>query len=335
MKIVTPGTFIALGRAISKERIELQVGEVQTSHPKPGSTKHAAAPPPTPEKIRELLPKLADLPQVAEEKARTVADLQAQIRKLGAELVAEKRRQPETKADPQDLARQVDAAIQKVVSPLVHRDNERTKALESHFASLLKLGESLEGFTAVFDSTLKAAGENLGGYASIELKDFREEVLHQAQVQPKRVTPAQSPAPVSPKAEVVSIRSQSQNGPQPKLRDGAVRMLAAAAQFYPEWVPKPRVASLASLKLGGTFSTYQSDLSIAGLVAIRGGGKGVELLRAIIARNGEAIAKQELSEEAGIELGGTFSTYLSDLRTAGLIVDGHRGIAANRETLFL
>jgi Helicase HerA, central domain len=104
MKVVAPGTFIALGRAISKERLELRVGEVQTSHPKPGSAKHAAEPPAPSAKVRELLTKLAELPQIAEEKARTMAELQRKVRELQGQLAQAKRTQPQASAaDPAQL----------------------------------------------------------------------------------------------------------------------------------------------------------------------------------------------------------------------------------------
>lgn len=98
IQVVEPGTFIALGRAISKKRIELQVGEVRTSHPQSGSAKHAAGPPPAPAKVKALLPQLADLPKVAEEKARTVKEFQARIRELSNELAQVKRAVPKTSA---------------------------------------------------------------------------------------------------------------------------------------------------------------------------------------------------------------------------------------------
>src|SRR5437588_2042652 len=69
IQLLDPGNFFALGRAISRERVLVHVGQVQTAHPK-AFEKHAAAPPPTPDKIKALLPKLSDLPQQAEEKAR-------------------------------------------------------------------------------------------------------------------------------------------------------------------------------------------------------------------------------------------------------------------------
>lgn len=85
MKTIAPGNFWALGRAISKKRILVKIGDVVTTHPKPGVA-HAATPPPLPDKIKELLPKLADLPQAAETKARTEAEFRREIRELKTKL---------------------------------------------------------------------------------------------------------------------------------------------------------------------------------------------------------------------------------------------------------
>ena len=86
LKTLEPGWFYAFGRALSKERLLFKVDPVDTSHPKPGSARHAAAPPPAPEQIKDLLPKLTDLPKAAEEEARTLAEMKREIRKLKEEL---------------------------------------------------------------------------------------------------------------------------------------------------------------------------------------------------------------------------------------------------------
>jgi uncharacterized protein len=87
IKSLEPGEFFGLGPAIAKERTLLRVGGVLTTHPEPGTTA-AAAPPPAPEKIKHLLPKLADLPKEAETKAKTEGELRAEIRSLKAQLAA-------------------------------------------------------------------------------------------------------------------------------------------------------------------------------------------------------------------------------------------------------
>ncbi len=86
MKGLEPGSFYGLGRAISKDRVMIKIGPVQTTHPEMGTGN--VEPPPSPEKIRPLLPKLKDLPQEAEAKLKTEADLRQEIRGLKAQLAA-------------------------------------------------------------------------------------------------------------------------------------------------------------------------------------------------------------------------------------------------------
>lgn len=86
IRLLEKGNFYCLGPAVSDQKLLVQVGQVETTHPEAGSAKHAAEPPPTPAKIRAMLPSLADLPKEAEEKAKSIADLQKQVRELKGEL---------------------------------------------------------------------------------------------------------------------------------------------------------------------------------------------------------------------------------------------------------
>lgn len=86
MRVLTPGRFWALGRAITIERKLVIVGDIQTTHQDVTSGKMIVEAPPPTEKIKALLPKLADLPKQAEEKAKTESDLRTEIRSLKAQL---------------------------------------------------------------------------------------------------------------------------------------------------------------------------------------------------------------------------------------------------------
>jgi hypothetical protein len=88
LRDLEPGNFFAFGRAISKERILVKVGSVVTTHPEPGFQKHGNEPPPPPEKVKALLPKLKDLPKEVETRAKTEAELRHEIRTLKASLAA-------------------------------------------------------------------------------------------------------------------------------------------------------------------------------------------------------------------------------------------------------
>jgi hypothetical protein len=61
-----------------------------------------------------------------------------------------------------------------------------------------------------------------------------------------------------------------------------------------------------------------------------------QIIRKLVEANGEPVNRNDLAEAVGVQYGGHFSNNLSDLRTAGLLVDVGKGlVAANKETLFL
>lgn len=82
MRTMDEGNFFAFGRAISLETILVKVGMVQTSHGVDGSMPQAIKAPPTPDKVKALLPQLADLPKEAENAANVEAYLRAEITEL-------------------------------------------------------------------------------------------------------------------------------------------------------------------------------------------------------------------------------------------------------------
>lgn len=94
IKMVEPGHFWCLGRAICKERTLVRVNPVETTHPEVGKRLGAAVIPPTPASVRAMLPKLADLPKQAEEKAKNEADLRAEIRSLKQQLAQRPKAEP-------------------------------------------------------------------------------------------------------------------------------------------------------------------------------------------------------------------------------------------------
>jgi DNA-binding MarR family transcriptional regulator len=86
LRALQPGHFYAFGPALNQvEPRELKVGQIVTSHPKVG---HRTMAPPAPtQAIKALLPKLADLPKEAEERARSLEDLKRDLAAAKRELV--------------------------------------------------------------------------------------------------------------------------------------------------------------------------------------------------------------------------------------------------------
>lgn len=80
------GEFFSYGPAFDHIGVKvIAVGGVKTTHPASGSSKASSTPPPT-DKIRELLPKISDLPAEVEKKAQTEADLRKEIGELRAQV---------------------------------------------------------------------------------------------------------------------------------------------------------------------------------------------------------------------------------------------------------
>jgi hypothetical protein len=114
IKLLEPGLFYALGRAIAKERTLIKIRDVVTSHPK-AFQRRVAAPTPAPDKIKALLPKLADLPKEAEAKTLTEKELRAEIARLKSEAKSLVRAAPVADASQSRATRVMQAALEDVV----------------------------------------------------------------------------------------------------------------------------------------------------------------------------------------------------------------------------
>jgi regulator of replication initiation timing len=140
IKLLEPGNFYALGRAISKELISLKVDKVQTSTPESGKFK--VAPPPTPAKIKALLPNLSDLPKEAEEMALN----EAQLRKENSQLKRQLTEAQKSKADPEE--------IQKLKRTIQEREGtirSLIKVRDEFFGGVKKAITVLTGLPKVFE----------------------------------------------------------------------------------------------------------------------------------------------------------------------------------------
>lgn len=164
-----------------------------------------------------------------------------------------------------------------------------------------------------------------------------------------------------------TVQVSDSNG---KLRAGAERMLSALVQWYPQSIAEGRLRAHAGMKKSGTYSTYKSDMITGGYAEFKGDGlaatqKGIDyfggsvpdapsttedvlatwrpklrdgarrMLDVLVSYRGQDISREQLFQESGLTASGTASTYLSDLRTAQLVVSTRDSVAANKETLFL
>ena len=233
IKVLEPGRFWALGRAISKERILVAIGSVQTTHPEPGSAKHAAAPPPPPEKVRLLLPKLADLPKEAEAKAKTEGELRGEIRSLRAQLSA---RPAEAPAKP----------VRVEVPALKDQDIKRLETLITRAADLEDKFKHLS-------VAIGAEGSRLASAVAMSQRPRTQA--------PPPVAARPSPPPAA------DHQSGTLTGPEQRIVD-AIAWLNAIGIDAPKQVA---VAFLAGYRYGGgAFNNPRGHLRSDGLVEYAG-----------------------------------------------------------------
>ena len=157
-----------------------------------------------------------------------------------------------------------------------------------------------------------------------------------------------------------------------KIVGGGRRMLGALCR-HPDGIDKSQLRMLAGLKKGGTFDTYMSALRQAGYMeqdgelfrptaqgmrAVRGmpdieatrpksidelldgwkkkiTGSGKKMFDLIVARGKKGITREELALKAPVSQGGTFDTYMSQIRRTGCFEfgKGPKGVIKIRDDL--
>lgn len=325
LRSLEPGTFYAFGPALTTSVELVRVGDVATTHPRSGQ--RLMAPPPAPSaRVRESLAKLADLQQAAEQEAadndalrKKVSELERKLRsatagKIGEEII--------TAAEVQRRIRDAVAEARAAQPPPCN-----------HQPLLEKIAKLV--MPHVQDQVQ-------GAPAQPELpRDWR----------------TLAPAPLKkPKAT--------------GLRAGAVRILQELAARAPAGYSRAQVGALTKFSpKGGTFNTYLGDLRRAGYIeerdklvyateagilhlgadvpsaptsheeamalwreALRAG--AFRMLEAIVEAGRDGMDRASLAAAVGMERsGGTFNTYLGDLRRNGLITES-RGVAIANDILF-
>jgi hypothetical protein len=339
IKLLTPGNFYCLGRAICKERTLVKVGGVETTHPEAGGGRFAAAPPPAPEEVKAMLPKLADLPKAAEEKAKTEADLKSEIRSLKMQL----------KAAPQSAPAPIIRGEIKNVPALTGAERKRLTKL-SH--TLDDLHGMVEGFH-VEHSRLAVATESM----KPEMNFFRELLAGKLLAPPQRamvtnpVTTTFAPVVRRPAPPVQNPTALTRlNGELGKCERSLLSVLAK----YPEGCARPKMILLAGYAWSGSTQNALGKLRSLGLV--EGQNNGVvritesgmatgsfeplpegdgfrnywlnfpyfgkcerSLLRCLI-DNPNGLARDELLQMSGYGWSGSTQNALGALRTAGVLV---------------
>jgi len=344
------GQFIARGRAITGDMLRVQVTRGATRPPKTGMAM-AGVVTPAPAAIKALLPKLADLPQAAEKKAKTEADLRLEVSDAKKKI-----------AELERAAKKQDAGPNEAQASTIESLSARVRELETYSHGLAEDVDAYRGKFARLSHHLPVFRDFIGLVAEAQEKTNRllppPAINAPSRIQYERVPTPRQPAPEKPATG--------------NLRAGARRMLAVLAQWYPSGRTESQVAAQVQMKKsGGTWGAYKSDLKNGGYLELRDGlwfateagreyvgadapempstteevvrlwGAKLRLgarnmLDVLVEKRGQNMTREDLGAAVGMEsAGGTFGAYLSDLKQAGLIKVDRSGVRANRETLFL
>jgi len=343
-----PGQFIVRGRAFNKDMARVKITRGKTRPPATGS-ELAGRVIPAPETIRHLLPQLADLPHLAEAQENNREEVQRELRvahgeimRLSEELEAAGRKAGAVEAELEKIRetlRQAQHVARQLVTVLESNDIERVM---------------LETIKEI--RTEAAAGDREALALLPALPPVHSDTF----------TPA--PAYTNPDVDRQAKRTNGKDG----LRPGTRRMLAALVAWHPKGRTEGQVATASRLtRKGGSWTSYKSELNTLGLIEVKDGlmyatstglaffgnsrpetpkttadvialwsGKlrpgARRMLAALVRVKGNTLSRSTLSELSGVsDAGGSFTSYLSELRTAGLILSDKSGVRADREALFL
>lgn len=353
LRDMEPGEFFVYGPALCREVTRTAIGPVVTTHPQLGQK--IAVPPPPSAKIRAQLGKIEGLQLEAEADLKDAAALRAELTKVRAALTLAQKA-PGKGIDEAQVQERIRVAVEAVMRA-EKADHEKhvsaavaaeRKASQRELAKLtvplakardIILGALGEGFDAMTrEPTVTAFLPGNSPKFNGSGKDFGVITIDAAAPAHRpRETPA-LPATI------------------PGLRSGAVRILAELAGRAPAGYTVRQVASLTGFAPdGGTFRTYMGDLKRNGLTEMRGNllhaseagmaflGDKVPpkvtthaeamamwrkalrsgahtMLEVVVSYGADGIDARLLAEQVGMTpTGGTFRTYLGDLRRNGLI----------------
>lgn len=342
LRKLQPGQFYVFGPAIGQEISLIKSGPVQTRHPKPGDRLMTAPPAPS-AKVKAQLAKLADLPKEAEAEARTVEELRAEIARL-------KRQAGKPEIDEAEIQRRVEKAITADRKAVEKAWNELQHQIGSAFNHAKTLLSLLETTPALPDLVF------------VRDTQWSKEELKEIQKLPVRFDTVNFGA-IS--LDTKCFTGRPSTGFATTLRSGAVKILRELSARSPAGYSRAQVGALTKFShRGGTFNTYLSDLRRAGFIEERDGllfasdagiaqfgdkppapatheevmeqwkralrSGAFKMLQVIVDAGHEGLHRANLADRVNMTAaGGTFNTYLSDLRRNGLIEENGKRLRAN------
>lgn len=292
LRSMSPGEFFAFGPAISESVTKVQIGAVETSHPKAGDRILTNTTPPT-DKIKAILGKLADLPQEARQEAETMENLRSEVTTLRRKVTMLSKEQPKPAPSPKTIVKTVVSddglnalrRIHEITSKVLavsRPSGIATKATgpqepsevkitggamrmlevlssrypmtftKSQLALMAKMSPR-SGSYGTYLSRLRSAGYLSESDGQIGISDAGLEFVG--------VTPSEPQT----QAEVLAMWSSNLNG-------GARRMFDYLVQEYPRSVGRSELGDAVEMSSGsGSFGTYLSRLKSNGLIEVNNG----------------------------------------------------------------
>jgi hypothetical protein len=358
------GQFYAFGSALSEILVEVQINKAQTPHPERG--KPQPVPPPTPENIKALLPKLAAIPKEMEkeehergEALRIITERHEQIQALNSTI--------------RELREQLSIAHSNIsadkadhIAQFTRQEMLATLApfLEAIGNGLNRLVNAVDGVAGQIDE-IKSAAEALRD----PIEGATNALMTMDLALPAHVSLSPLPAVAQPMRTETARRRDPQPNSTPaedkEPGSGPRKVLAMAARF-PEGVEMKRLRTLAGVGSIRTMQEYARQVVAAGY-ASRDGGKlratreGIrwlgadlqsgpqntsdvmalwnaqlgagprEILRTVVGHRGAKVPRSSL----GISSKRTEQEYIRQLKAAGLVAMDSNYVWANKEALFL
>lgn len=331
-----PGEFFAFGPALSAEVKRVRIGPVMTTHPKAGARLATIAPPPT-DKVKALLPKLADLPAEAEERTKTLQDLQrenADLKRRATQLeravpapVAPKVERIEVPLIPDGALRELHQIVESVRAAEEQADQQGDRLL----SAARSLGLTIDNLVLARKRSLAAP-----------LQTSARPSVAPHRIPMHRTAPQPPPASIGelklsrPQQRILDALAWLESVRVPQADKTQLALLAGASptsSSYTNNLGELRSAGLIEYPTSGTVQLTPSGRAMAYVSATppttdelhrtlydRLSAPQGRILRVLIGRYPDPVAKAELAEQAQASISSSsFTNNLGSLRSLGLI----------------
>jgi len=320
------GEFYAFGPGLTSEVTRIKIDTVITKHPEPGES--YVPPSATPDTVKKVLGKLADLPQEAEDQLNTLNDHKQKITELKREVAKATRENPPP--DPEALER----AEQKGFTNAERQYKNSQKIIEAQVVKLKSIlqkvntmSNSIEDIKQIEIKPLvvtEYTGSTINMIAKKPIQKYqpvtKDDVIDETELSNSETKVLRA---IVQKTDHQATRKQTalMVGYSPK--SGSYKNICSHLRSlgYIEYQGDYLVASNEGVNICGTFEMLPSDPdSIHQFWFSKLKNSEAKLLRIIIEAHPETISREELASQAEYSpTSGSFKNMLSHMRSTGLI----------------